>query len=80
MDELFTPFDLKRLDGYGRSLVDYHTVTDLVPAAARLLFLRRLPVHLSPAQSAIVLAVGLQMRMVDDVAVRGYTDGGDGRG
>ena len=69
LDESLTVFDLKRLDSYTRNLVDYHTITDLVPYVARCYFLRRIPVHLSPAQSAIVLAVGLQMRTLDEVSV-----------
>ena len=36
-----TPHDLKRLDAYARSMVDWHLVADLVPEVARLFFYRR---------------------------------------
>ena len=34
-----TPYDLKRLDSYARSMVDYHVVVDLVPTLAMHVFL-----------------------------------------
>ena len=70
MDAFMSVYDLKRLESYSRQQVDYHTVSDLVPPISRRYFVRRLPVHLSAAQSAIVLAMGLQMRTVDEIAVR----------
>ena len=33
-----SPFDLKRLEGYARNLVDFHLVMDLVPTIAKLHF------------------------------------------
>lgn len=34
----FTPFDLKRLDSYSASQLDYHVVLDMIPEVARLYF------------------------------------------
>lgn len=47
----FSPYDLKRLELYSRSMVDYHLIMDLVPAVARIYFLKQLgDVSLSAAQ------------------------------
>uniref|UniRef100_M3ZYS7 RNA cytidine acetyltransferase n=1 Tax=Xiphophorus maculatus TaxID=8083 RepID=M3ZYS7_XIPMA len=47
----FTPYDLKRLELYSRSMVDYHLVMDLIPTVARIFFLKQLgDVSLSAAQ------------------------------
>jgi len=68
MDYELTPFDMKRLEGYAHNLVDYHVVWDLVPVVARQFFKGRISVNLSALQSAILLATGLQMRTLDDIA------------
>ncbi|KAJ3238254.1 N-acetyltransferase 10 [Chytriomyces hyalinus] len=78
----FTPFDLKRLASYTQNLLDYHVILDLIPRLSALYFLGYLtppeassasnaalkPVHLSPVQSAILVAVGLQHKTLDDAA------------
>lgn len=47
----FSPYDLKRLELYSRSMVDYHLIMDLIPTVARLFFLNQLgDVSLSVAQ------------------------------
>lgn len=47
----FTPYDLKRLELYSRSMVDYHLIMDLIPVVARMFFLKQLgDVSLSVAQ------------------------------
>lgn len=62
----FTPYDLKRLDSYSSNLVDYHVVLDLVPRLSTLYFTRKLSgVSLSPVQSAILLAIGLQHKTIE---------------
>uniref|UniRef100_A0A8C4GYH0 RNA cytidine acetyltransferase n=1 Tax=Dicentrarchus labrax TaxID=13489 RepID=A0A8C4GYH0_DICLA len=48
---LFSPYDLKRLELYSRSMVDYHLIMDLIPTVARIFFLKQLGnVSLSAAQ------------------------------
>lgn len=65
----FTAYDLRRLELYARNLVDHHLVTDLLPALARMHFLKALgDVHLSAVQSAILLGLGLQHRTVDELS------------
>lgn len=64
----FSPYDLKRLELYSRSMVDYHLVMDLIPTVARMFFLKQLgDVSLSVAQCALLLGVGLQHKSVDQL-------------
>ena len=69
LDESFSPFDLKRLDSYANNMLDYHVILDMVPHIATLYFTGRLKpaVSLSGVQSSILLAVGLQRKVLDDV-------------
>eukprot|EP00747_Dinoflagellata_sp_TGD_P214691 gnl/TRDRNA2_/TRDRNA2_87518_c0_seq1.p1 gnl/TRDRNA2_/TRDRNA2_87518_c0~~gnl/TRDRNA2_/TRDRNA2_87518_c0_seq1.p1 ORF type:complete len:578 (-),score=106.69 gnl/TRDRNA2_/TRDRNA2_87518_c0_seq1:137-1657(-) len=61
--------DIHRLEQYGRNLVEYNLVLDLVPALASLYLGRRMPeAKLSHLQSAILLALGCQHRTVDQIA------------
>ncbi|XP_041853106.1 RNA cytidine acetyltransferase [Melanotaenia boesemani] len=64
----FSPYDLKRLELYSRSMVDYHLVMDLIPTVARMFFLKQLgDVSLSAAQCALLLGIGLQHKSVDEL-------------
>lgn len=63
-----SPHDVQRLVLYSRSLVDYHLVTDLMPVVARLLFTGQLGnISLSALQSALILSIGLQCKLVDQL-------------
>lgn len=64
----FSPYDLKRLELYSRSMVDYHLIMDLIPTVARIFFLKQLgDVSLSAAQCALLLGIGLQHKTVDQL-------------
>ncbi|GJJ13493.1 hypothetical protein Clacol_007747 [Clathrus columnatus] len=65
---LLSPFDLKRLKSYGNNLLDYHVVLDILPTIASLYFGKRLgaDIKLSAVQSAILLALGLQRKTVEE--------------
>ncbi|XP_015259334.1 PREDICTED: N-acetyltransferase 10 [Cyprinodon variegatus] len=64
----FTPYDLKRLELYSRSMVDYHLIMDLIPTVARVYFLKQLgDVSLSAAQCALLLGIGLQHKSVEQL-------------
>ncbi|CAK6961591.1 RNA cytidine acetyltransferase [Scomber scombrus] len=64
----FSPYDLKRLELYSRSMVDYHLIMDLVPSVARMFFLKQLgDVSLSAAQCALLLGIGLQHKSVEQL-------------
>ncbi|KAK5736145.1 N-acetyltransferase 10 [Elasticomyces elasticus] len=71
LDELFTPFDLKRLDSYANSMIDYHAILDLMPAIAALYFMGRMKndngITLSGVQQALLCAIGLQRKVLEDV-------------
>jgi len=71
LDELFTPFDLKRLDSYANNMLDYHVILDLMPSIAQLYFSGRIKgdngVTMSGVQQALLCAIGLQRKVLDDV-------------
>ena len=71
LDEVFTPFDLKRLDSYANNMLDYHVILDLMPKVAELYFTGRIKndngVRLSGVQQALLCAIGLQRKVLEDV-------------
>ena len=71
LDELFTPFDLKRLDSYANNMLDYHVILDLMPKIAELYFSGRIKnengVRLSGVQQALLCAIGLQRKVLEDL-------------
>lgn len=68
LDHLLSPFDLKRLDSYANNLLDYHVIVDLLPMIATLYFAGRLSdLKLSGVQACILLSLGLQRKIVDDI-------------
>ncbi|KAL8958089.1 MAG: hypothetical protein Q9193_004785 [Seirophora villosa] len=69
LDDAFSPFDLKRLDSYANNMLDYHVIIDMVPQIAFLYFTGRLApaVALTGVQQAILLAIGLQRKVLEDV-------------
>ncbi|KAK9480498.1 GNAT acetyltransferase 2-domain-containing protein [Lipomyces japonicus] len=76
VDDLFSPYDLKRLESYANNLTDYHVIVDLLPFIAQLYFLRKLrartggeeddveEIKLSAIQSTILLGLALQKKDV----------------
>lgn len=69
LDQLFSPFDLKRLDSYANNMLDYHVILDMIPQIALLYFTGRLAngVSATGVQSSILLAIGLQRKTLEDV-------------
>ena len=69
LDALFSPFDLKRLDSYANNMLDYHVILDMIPTISTLYFTNRLKpaVKLSGVQAAILIAIGLQRKVLEDV-------------
>jgi N-acetyltransferase 10 len=70
LDNLLTPFDLKRLESYASNLLDYHVILDLMPTLANAYFSDRLRdgVKLPGAQQSVLLSIGLQHKDLDDVS------------
>eukprot|EP00929_Paragymnodinium_shiwhaense_P120168 TRINITY_DN92075_c0_g1_i1.p1 TRINITY_DN92075_c0_g1~~TRINITY_DN92075_c0_g1_i1.p1 ORF type:complete len:1029 (+),score=279.74 TRINITY_DN92075_c0_g1_i1:154-3240(+) len=61
--------DIHRLEQYGKNLVEYSLILDLVPTLAALFLGRRFPaVRLSHLQCAILVAVGCQHKTFDQLA------------
>lgn len=69
LDEIFNPFDLKRLDSYANNMLDYHVILDMIPTIASLYFSGRLgpAVSLTGVQSSMLLAIGLQRKVLEDI-------------
>ncbi|KAI5780735.1 putative nucleolar ATPase Kre33 [Peziza echinospora] len=69
LDGILSPFDLKRLESYANNMLDYHVIVDLIPLIAQLYFSNKLSssVVLSPVQQAILMAIGLQRKSIDDI-------------
>lgn len=69
LDELLSPFDLKRLESYADNMLDYHVILDMIPLIAQLFFSGRIKasVNLSSIQHAILMAIGLQRKTLDDI-------------
>lgn len=65
LEAVLTTYDIKRLDLYSRNMVDYHLITDLLPAVSRLYFLQKMDFDLSAVQSAILLGLGLQHKTIE---------------
>jgi N-acetyltransferase 10 len=70
LDNLLTPFDLKRLESYASNLLDYHVILDLMPTLANAYFSDRLRdgVKLPGAQQSVLLSIGLQHKDLDEVS------------
>lgn len=70
LDALLSPFDLKRLDSYANNLLDYHVIVDMLPLISQLYFSKKTgeDVSLSSVQSAILLAIGLQHKDMDQIS------------
>ena len=65
-----TLYDLKRLEIYSQIRDDYRRITDLLPIIARFYFLGKMgDTTLSPAQSIILLSIGLQAKTIDDIGL-----------
>jgi N-acetyltransferase 10 len=69
LDASFSPFDLKRLDSYANNMLDYHVILDMIPAISHMYFTGRLKpaVSMTGVQSSILLAIGLQRKVLEDV-------------
>ncbi|KAM3419782.1 RNA cytidine acetyltransferase [Cercospora zeina] len=71
LDKLFSPYDIKRMKSYADNMLDYHVILDLMPTIAALYFTGRIKdangVILSGVQKALLCAIGLQRKMLEDM-------------
>lgn len=70
LDQVLSIHDVKRLEGYANSLLDYHIIMDLFPTLARLYFTGRFPktFQLTAGQQLFLIGLGHQHKTVDDIA------------
>jgi N-acetyltransferase 10 len=70
LDNIVSIHDIKRLEGYANSLLDYHVIIDLFPTLARLFFTGRFPKSftLTAGQQLFLIGLGHQHKTVDDIA------------
>ncbi|KAL7272500.1 N-acetyltransferase 10 [Rhizina undulata] len=69
LDELLSPFDLKRLESYADNMLDYHVILDMIPLISQLYFTGKIKngVSLSGVQSAVLMAIGLQRKSLENI-------------
>ncbi|XP_013148565.1 PREDICTED: polycomb protein l(1)G0020 [Papilio polytes] len=65
---IFLNHDVGRLESYCRQQVDYRLITDLLTPLAHLVFHTKVPLKLDAVQQVIFVAMGFQMKDVDDIA------------
>lgn len=60
---------MKRIDSYSNNMLDYHVILDLLPTIGHLYYTKRFgpEVSLAAAQQAILLALGLQRKTIEEV-------------
>ena len=64
---MLSAWDVRRLDSYARSMVDWHVVTDLIPTITPMVLDGHFDRNISFTQAAILVGVGLQRRTVDEL-------------
>ena len=66
-----TVYDHNRLESYSKNMVDFHLIIDLVPRLAKMYFMGHFKqsMRLSFMHSAILLGIGLQYKIVDEISV-----------
>ncbi len=70
LQNTFSSYDLRRLESYGKNLVDYHLITDIVPTMAKVYYTAGVDngeLSLSPTQATLLLGMGLQYKQLDAI-------------
>ncbi|XP_033228429.1 RNA cytidine acetyltransferase-like [Belonocnema kinseyi] len=70
--------DIEELEKYSHNMTDYHVIIDLIQPLSQLYFLRKLgsltgqennSLQISAVQAAILLGLGLQHKMIDEIGI-----------
>nr|XP_004237469.1 RNA cytidine acetyltransferase 2-like [Solanum lycopersicum] len=69
MKFVLNPDEMKMLEAYSNSLIDYPLIRDVAQKLAREYFLEHLPVSLSYVQASILLCYGLQHKDISEIEV-----------
>ncbi|KAG0484370.1 hypothetical protein HPP92_008449 [Vanilla planifolia] len=64
---LFSPYDLERLEAYAKNRVDYHMILDLVPNLAYQYFQGQIHVTLSPVVASVLFCIGMQNKDITSI-------------
>lgn len=67
MKFVLEPHEMKRLEAYSNSLIDYPLIRDVAQKLAREYFLEHFPVSLSYAQASLLLCYGLQHKDIPEI-------------
>ncbi|KAM3359813.1 RNA cytidine acetyltransferase 1 [Capsicum galapagoense] len=67
MTFVLKPHEMKRLEAYSNSLIDYPGIRDVAQKLAREYFLEHFPVSLSYAQASLLLCYGLQHKDIPEI-------------
>ncbi|CAN4106440.1 unnamed protein product [Withania somnifera] len=67
MKFVLEPHEMKRLEAYSNSLIDYPLIRDVAQKLAREYFLEHFPVTLSYAQASLLLCYGLQHKDIPEI-------------
>ncbi|OIT27221.1 rna cytidine acetyltransferase 1 [Nicotiana attenuata] len=70
MKFVLEPHEMKRLEAYSNSLIDYPLIRDVAQKLARVYFLEHLPVSLSYAQASLLLCYGLQHKDIPEIETK----------
>lgn len=69
LDNYFLPHDLQRLESYSRNQIEYRLILDLTTDISYLYFQGKLSdLPIDTLQKAVLLAIGIQGKTVDDIA------------
>lgn len=68
IEQYLTGHDLSRLEAYSKQQADYRLITDLLQPLAELVFHTKSTIKLDAVQKVIFIAMGFQMKDVDDIA------------
>ena len=68
--EVFSDWDLKRLEVYQKNLIDYNLILDMVPAFCRMFFEGKFEgkLQLNYSQCAVLLGIGFQKKSMERIA------------
>ncbi|CAG9782247.1 unnamed protein product [Diatraea saccharalis] len=68
IEQQLSGHDLSRVDSYCRQQADYRLITDLLTPLAELVFHTKSKIKLDAVQQVVFIAMGFQMKDVDDIA------------
>ena len=62
LERFISLYDLKRLEAFGKKLIDFHLILDLLPGITQLYFSKNLKLNFSNLQKSLLIAIALQRK------------------